>query len=80
MVGIILKINVLIIKQIIHLVSLFRVNVIFSFVMELLVKVVPFLMFVIVKNYSRYYNIYNIVDDNIANIEIYHIIPLQGIE
>ena len=78
MVGILLKINLLIIKQIIHLVSLFRVNVIFSFVMELLVKVVPFLMLVIVKNYSRYYKIYDIVSDNVANIEIYHIIPFTG--
>lgn len=78
MVGILLKINVLIIKQIIHLVSLFRVNVIFSFVMELLVKVVPFLMLVIIESYSRYYKIYDIVSDNIANIEIYHIIPFTG--
>lgn len=46
--------------------------------MELLVKVVPFLMFVIVESYNRYYNIYNIVGDNVANIEIYHIIPFTG--
>lgn len=46
--------------------------------MELLVKVVPFLMLVIVKSYSRYYKIYDIVGDNIANIEIYHIIPFTG--
>ena len=46
--------------------------------MELLVKVVPFLMLVIVKSYSRYYKIYDIVDDNVANVEIYHIIPFTG--
>ena len=45
--------------------------------MELLVKVVPFLMLIIVESYSRYYNIYDIVGDNVANIEIYYIIPLQ---
>lgn len=78
MVGILLKLNVLIIKQIIHLVSLFKVNVNFSFVMELLVKVVPFLMLVIVKSYSRYYKIYDTVGDNVANIKIYHIIHFTG--
>ena len=46
--------------------------------MELLVKVVPFLMLVIVKSYSRYYKIYDIVGNNVANIEIYHIIHFTG--
>ena len=46
--------------------------------MELLVKVVPFLMLVIVKSYSRYYNIYDIVGDNVANVEIYHTVPFTG--
>lgn len=46
--------------------------------MELLVKVVPFLMLVIVKSYSRYYKIYDIVGNNVANIKIYHIIPFTG--
>jgi hypothetical protein len=46
--------------------------------MELLVKVVPFLMLVIIKSYSRYYKIYDTVGDNIANIEIYNIIHFTG--
>ena len=75
MVGILLKTEYLNIKQIIQFVSLFMVNVNFLFGMELLVKVVPFLMLIMVKSYSRYYNIYDIISNNVSNIKIYHIIP-----